>query len=119
MGSIKSLTYFLQRGIHFEYESTNPGVPVVFGPLQDTALRAELSQAIDDRRGLSKKTKRHVGECDKNGIKSGGETFCTICRLTEGACLFCESDGLAAGELDCALCRLANVRLLREKGCQI
>ena len=116
---MKSLTYFLQRGIRFEYEPSNPGIPVVFGPLQDTALRAELNEAIDARRDLSKQAKRHQGDCNKDGVKGNGETFCTTCRLTDGVCLFCSSEGLTPGELDCPLCRIVVARTLRQKVAKI
>jgi hypothetical protein len=112
------LSYFLSRGVRFVYETIPRDIPTVYGPLADTALRAQLTQAIDARRGLPKQAKRHDGECDKAGRK-GEATFCKRCRLTRSVCIFCDSTGLTGGDLDCPLCRLANVKLLREAGAKI
>jgi hypothetical protein len=112
------LSYFISRGVRFVYETQPRDIPTVYGPLSNTQLRAELTKAVDERRGLPKQSKRHEGECDKLGRK-GTETFCKRCRMARGICIFCSSAGLPAGDLDCPLCRLAGVKLLRERGAKI
>jgi hypothetical protein len=109
-----SLTYFLENGVSFTYAPDNPGVPQVQGPMDNLALRAQFHEAVDARRGLSPQRKQHAGECNENGKKESG-SFCTLCRHLSGICFLCGSTGLKSGELDCALCRLAKVREMREK----
>ena len=110
-----SLTYFLENGVSFTYAPDNPGVPQVQGPMDNLELRAQFHAAVDARRGLFPQRKRHAGDCNEEGKKESG-SFCTICRHLSGVCLLCGSKGLGSGDLDCALCRLAKVRAMREKG---
>jgi len=113
-----SLTYFLEHGVSFSYEPENPGVPQVQGPMDNLELRAQFHAAVDARRGLSPQGKQHAGDCNEEGKKENG-SFCTICRHLSGVCFLCGSDGLRSGDLDCALCRLAKVREMRDRGVKL
>jgi hypothetical protein len=109
-----SLTYFLERGIRFEYEPGSAGVPTVYGPLTNPLLQAQLRLAVEARRGLPRRAKPHDGECDQEGHE-GESTFCRQCRFVKDTCVFCGSTGLGRGNLDCPLCRLAAMRVIRER----
>lgn len=92
------ISYFSTRGVRFEYTSSNPGVPQVYGPNNDRDLFAKLNAAIEERRGLQR---------------------LSLSRSACGECLFCGEIGLPNGMFDCHLCRLASVRVAREHGVKL
>lgn len=110
---MKSFSYFTSRGVRFEVEA---GVTVVYGP-NDKALLAELNEAIEARRWIGRAVITHDGECQMRSVTKDGETktFCVLCRMPSGVCVFCKNTGLPRGHLDCALCRLLSKRVMAEK----
>jgi hypothetical protein len=110
---VKSFSYFTSRGVRFETEA---GITVVYGP-NDKTLHAELDEAIEARRWIERATVTHEGECETRAITHDGETktFCVLCRLPNGICVFCKDTDLPRGHLDCPLCRLLSKRVMTER----